>query len=202
MLLNNFKPLLFFGGGGTFKDVSGSTVNVSDFLTAFYASRPANNHSVNGVGRSFDYTVTTTSNNCVSEQTSYTWANVTFNGSDADVGFRYNGFTLFVGSGNTAVTANDYCLDTPVTLNVVAASCTTNASGLVTVLRTFENNTGSSVTINEIGLYVFAYFPATAPVVMIGRKVLSTPVTIPNGEQRTFEYIVDMNHISFSEADN
>lgn len=117
-----------------------------------------------------------------------------------------NGFTIFVGTGNAAVTANDYSLNTPVTLDVTAASCTTNANGIVTTSRTFENNTGSSVTIREIGLYIFRQhteFSGTLiPVVMIGRKVLDTPVTIPNGEQRTFEYVIDMNHISFSDLDN
>ena len=203
MLLNNFKPLLFFGGGGTFKNVLGYTVNVSDFCTAIYNPSILNNHSAAGTARSFDYTPTTSTNSYKAEKTTYSWDNVLTSVDENDLIYRYNGFTLFIGTGETPVAAEDYCLDNSVTLDVTAAYCTTNSNGIVTVSRAFENNTGSDVTIKEMGLYMFTEtYSALCPVVMMGRKVLDTPVTIPDGEQRLFEYIINMNNITFTEADS
>lgn len=195
MLLNNFKPLLYFGSGGTFTDVSGDTVNLSDFICSS-AGNGANGHDISGVARSFNYNATPSTNDFSDEQTSYSWQNVT-----DDYGESVNGFVLFVGSGTTSVTASDYCLDNPVTLDVTGASCTCSPSGIVTTTRTFENNTGASVSINEYGLYVFSTQNGgyEKPVVMIGRKVFSSPIVIPNGEQRTFEYIIHMENVTFSD---
>ena len=213
MLLNNFKPLLFFGGAGTVVNVLGETVNIADIINSeFLPTSNANSHQSNGVSRSFNYNTTTATNGCVNEQTSYTWLGVTSNmasGAGSDIQKKGNGFVLFVGTGDTAVTANDYCLDTPISLSVIAAYCMTPASGIVTTSRTFENNTANAVTIKEIGLYFFRTgwnrysedFPI-GPIIMIGRKVLDTPVTIPVNEAKTFEYIIDMNHITFQNADN
>lgn len=82
----------------------------------------------------------------------------------------------------------------------------------ITTTRIFQNITGSEVTIKEIGLYLFrsnccAYenylMPAgNVPIVMLGRKVLETPITLADGECYTFSYTIDMNKISFAEADN
>ena len=116
MLLDNFKTLLFFGGAGTFVDVTGATVNLTDLINSeFVPTSNANSHQSNGVSRSFNYNTTTATNGCVNEQTSYTWLNVTSNmagGAGSDSQKKGNGFVLFVGPGDTAVTSQDYCLDT------------------------------------------------------------------------------------------
>lgn len=216
MLLDNFKPLLFFGGGGTFVDVTGATVNLSFAIngeTIQSGSNVTNNHINIGVSRSFNYNTTTATNSCIDEQDAYWWdgvVNTTSSFSSAR-DMQSNGFVLFVGTGDTAVASQDYCLDTPIGLTPIAAYCLTPASGIVTTSRTFENSTANDVTIKEVGLYLFRtgsylnyggpYTP-TFHVIMIGRKVLDTPVTIPVGEARTFEYTIDMNHITFQNADN
>lgn len=204
MLLNNFKPLLFFGGNGSFKNVLGNTVNLSDYTPSVDDSEVLNNHDVLGTVRSFNYDATNGSNSFTDEQALYSWRGISGNVS-AYIPSRYcNGFTLFVGTGNTAVSATDFKLASPANLDVVAAYCTTDATGIVTVSRTFKNSTGSSVNIKELGLYVFqaTYDYEDKPVVMVGRKVFDSAVTIPNGEQRTFEYIINMNNITFTEADS
>ena len=206
MLLNNFKPLLFLGGNGSFTNVLGNSVNSSTILNSeFYQYTVLNSHQTTGSARSFNYNTTTGANAYTQEKTTYNWRGVT----EEDINSTTmvptsNGFTLFVGNGNTAVTSSDYCLDNAIELDVTASSCTTNSNGIVTVQRTFENNTGSVVTISELGLYFFRTggYLAESPIVMIGRKVFDSAVTIPDGEQRTFEYIIYMNHINFTETDN
>lgn len=207
MLLNNFKPLLLFTDENSyFTNVKGNSVDIKDILQASRSDYiiAAAQHNVEGVVRSFDYTTTSGTNSYTDEQTSYKWTAIISNVQSTDKGVRYNGFVLFVGSGNTAVTADDYKLDTALNLTVTAASCACNGDGKILVSRTFKNTTGSDVTIKELGLYLFAECAEgyEIPVIMLGRKVLSTPLVIPNGEQRTFEYVIDMNHISFSEADS
>ena len=202
MLVNNFKPLLYFGGSGSFKDVSGTTRNVSSYMQSATSNGNRNSHTYAGVVRNFNYANTTDSNSYTNEQTSYIWT-VTNNYNAGPQDYAANGFTIFVGTGDTAVTADDYKLYTPVTLSVVSAQCTQNSDGTVITLRTFTNNTVEDVVIKEIGLYLFRYtYGGSTPIVMIGRKVLSTPVTIPVGASYTFTWTINMNNITFTEADN
>lgn len=220
MLVNNFKPLLFFGNNlGTFKNVLGNDVSVKDFLgkltltdTRMYGASDnymniINNHTLWGISRSFNYDITTSTNSCTDEQTTYGWQSVVIGVTGYNLPMQECGFTMFVGTGNTAVTASDYKLDTPLTLDVLSASCIQNSDGTVEVQRTFKNNTGNDVVIKEKGLYVFSgkgttTFNAPVPIVMIGRKVLDAPVTIPDGGVYTFTTTIDMSQITFSEADS
>lgn len=205
MLLNNFRPLLFFGNGGTFVNVLGDTVDLSSVLTKTQDSGSLNNHACIGVARSFDYTTNIGSNSYTEEQTLYTWLGITSSMNTRDQQYYRNGFVIFIGTGDTAVTASDYCLDSALNIDVAGAGCTTADTGIVTTTRTFENNTGNDVEIKEMGLYLFTPVGEGAqymkPIIMIGRKVLTNPVTIPVGEQRTFEYVIHMENITFSDID-
>ena len=199
MLLDNFKTLLSFYPNDNFIDVAGNSVTKANNLISTNQS-PSNGHTFQGVRGYFNYTMTTASNGCTNEQGIYNWLNVVSTTSYNNDYHRHNGFTLFVGSGNRAVTPSDYCLENAVTLLVIGASCIHYADGRTITTRIFYNNTDEDVTINEIGLYIFttAY---TTPIIMIGRKVLQTPVIIPKGEQYTFSYTIDTSRVSFAEAD-
>ena len=212
MLTNNYKTLLSFDKSGTFKDVTNTAVDIKDFLggQGYNATSADNNNNNANVKNNhewrasvsrFNYDATNTTNSFTDEQTSYKWLQV-INGSGSGnpkyVSLTYNGFVLFVGTGDTAAAATDIKLATPVTLDVTSASCTHNANGKTYVQRTFTNNTGADVTVKEIGCYVFksvascgeSYCPTT-PLVMIGRTVLETPVTIANGDSQTFTYVIN-----------
>lgn len=223
MLVKNFKPLLYFGNNlGTFKNVLGEEVNAKNYLDKLtvndnyvYSTTTGaalNGHTLYGTARSFDYTITTATNSFTDELTTYNWNNVVMGTtSDQYVTFdlQASGFVIFVGTGDTPVTAEDYKLDAPISLNVMNASCIQNSDGTVVITRTFTNNTSNEVVIKEKGLYIFSNKynptrPAThaTPIVMIGRKVLDTPVTIPVGASYAFTTIIDMSQITFSEADN
>ena len=210
MLVNNFKRLLSFCKTGTFKNVLGNDVEGYTVLQPTYNGYNYD-HNFNGIARSFNYNWTTGSNSFTSEQTTYAWNFLYSSGGTPRPYQAANGFTLFVGTGETPVTSDDYKLETPVALNVLNARCIENDDKTITTTRIFQNLTGSEVTIKEIGLYLFRstccsyenYLTTVGnvPIVMIGRKVLATSITLADGESYTFSYTIDMNQISFAEAD-
>ena len=202
MLLNNFKPLLQFYPDSTFVNVLGNTVNKSAVLTGQISSERSNSHSKYDSNLTYNYNSTTASNNYTNEQITYAWTGVTGNYAEIELFRRFNGFTIFIGSGDTPPAPDDYKLENAVELNVIAASCFHYANGRTIVSRGFFNNTGEDVTIREIGCYVFVNSNPNQPLVMIGRKVIKTPVIIPDGQQYTFTYTIDTSRISFEEADD
>jgi hypothetical protein len=71
-------------------------------------------------------------------------------------------------------------------------SITKDTTWLFRVIRTFTNNSGASITVKEIGLFVRLghssspyYFSC-----MLARDVLTSPITIPNGSTLTVRYII------------
>ena len=223
MLLDNFRPLISFYAGSNFIDVKGNVVSVNDRLcqSMYYGggktAYTANGHSFKGHYKHFNYNPTTSTNNYKNEQSLYGWQGVVSSNSTngntmtEDNGhYRRNGFILFIGTGNTPVETSDYKLENAVELNIISASCVHNADETTIITRTFQNNTGEEVIIKEVGLYMFCSQTSNdtyknekyyVPVIMLGRKVLNTPIIIANNESYTFTYKIDMSKISFAEAD-
>lgn len=216
MLTNNFRPLIDFYGYSTFKNVLGDTVNKQNFIcgNAYQGSTP-NNTGRNGESSNsrYDYNTTIETNNCAQETEAYSWAKIvdistgsTDTSTNSSMGARKNGFVLFVGDDDTPATVNDYKLGNALNLDVISASCTHTNNYLTLVQRTFQNNTADSVVVKEVGCYVFAQNPTSTvskhfPIIMIGHKILDTPVTIEVGDTYTFTYKINMSGITFTEAD-
>lgn len=112
---------------------------------------------------------------------------------------------VIVGSGDTDPTPADYDLDTDITSNITnyatSANISADANGLHTVITVSgQNNTGSSITIAEIGvikrvrsqIYHRSDDPMPDPdeKCLFVRHVLDSPKTVPNGEgfNLTFEW--------------
>lgn len=183
-------------------------------------------HNACGNSLAFDYKATDQLQYYIEEKTSYRWFNIVSgqtqpvyiaDNTSKNVGGSANskatGFTIFVGTGTTPVEPTDYCLDSAITLASTSGECHHNAYGKTVVKRTFVNDTSDSVDITEIGLYMFDHQGGNpdsgpngdkpfAPVVMMGRKVFDTPVTIEVGDSYTFTYIIDFNQITFADADS
>lgn len=106
---------------------------------------------------------------------------------------------LDIGSGNTAPTENDYCLESPIDLGYSGKSdCTpildenNNIIGTQNSV-TYINNTGSEVTIREIGTYWYANFAYGSSAsyrswFLIERTVLETPIVVPVNENVTIAF--------------
>lgn len=92
-----------------------------------------------------------------------------------------------IGTGDTAESANDYCLDNFIALTYIGGSAN-NQNGLTNVTMTYQNNTSSSVTIKEVGLYL----DMSGWSFLMARKVLANPITIPVGQSRAFTVHIDI----------
>lgn len=103
-------------------------------------------------------------------------------------------FGLLVGIGDTEPTVEDYALANQVVLDTVSFQCT-NSNGTLfpTVTHTMTNNSGGTLVITEIGLYIGIY-SNTKPC-LLGRKLLETPVTMENGQSYTFQYNIDLTNL-------
>ena len=210
MLLNNFKLLFQFYPDSTFVNVLGETVNKGSILAGQPDTDRFNGHACHASNLLYNYNPNMGSNGYINEQAKYPWTGITGGRCENSLYGRYNGFILFVGSGDTPPTPDDYKLENAVELGVLTASCIHYANGRTIVSREFFNNKGEDVTIKEIGCYLFATNSWSnsvnsseyIPIVMIGRKVLKNPVTILTGELYTFNYTIDMSQIAFTEVDD
>lgn len=105
-----------------------------------------------------------------------------------------NGY-LMLGTGSTAPTADDYCLELPITTNLSCDSVSVSRTSLIkTYTATFTNSGSSDITVTEVGFIVYINYKYTymssfsADDFLIDRTVLDTPITIPAGESRTVTY--------------
>lgn len=209
MLTNNFKVLMNLYPEGNFKDVFGDTQAKGDIIKGVQSDAFSTTNARDYISDTsrYDYVITTATNSFTNEQTKYNWKGVFTTNSNkitstSNRQLRFNGFVLFVGTGETAEVASDYQLKTPVELSVTNASCTHTAYNQTLVKRTFQNNTANAVTVKEVGLYLFAHQGSSTetdfyPIVMLGRKVLDVPVTLEVGDTYTFTYNLDFRNVAY-----
>ena len=118
-----------------------------------------------------------------------------YTGIHLDASAAVTTFGSQVGTGTTAVTINDYKIETLIAQGtgagqlqysaVVFGAPTTDATTTTTVVtRVFTNNTGNDVIVYEISLVGYNgqyYF-------LLARDVLASPVTLANSEGLTLNY--------------
>ena len=110
------------------------------------------------------------------------------------------GWYVNVGFGNTPVDKSDYKLADDNIMDTQLLTYVTGAVSLAsptirTVITTYRNDSGSAVVVKELGLVGKSYNTAsqTNRNVMIARKVLDNPITVPNGATMSFTYSIDLN---------
>lgn len=107
-----------------------------------------------------------------------------------DAGVNVSTHGIVVGTGDTAETNTDYKLQTQLTEGVGAGNITHGAMtvGAVAVVganvdlelkRSFTNNTGSTITVKEAGIYIFLNY-STLFYHCIIRDVLVSPIDVPD----------------------
>lgn len=104
---------------------------------------------------------------------------------------------MLVGTSDTPPTVNDIKLGNQIQLTHINDSCSM-VDGVISLIREFQNNTDSEVTIKEVGLYVISGNTSNSAstfenlfIFLVGRNILQTPVTIPIGDIASFQYRVD-----------
>ena len=102
---------------------------------------------------------------------------------------------IFIGTGDTSPTPDDYTLESPLTSSSVSRTSTSpNSSALldennnvigVRRMVTYQNITSDDIIVKEIGTFWKAYYSgttSTSDLFLIERTVLDEPVTLePNG---------------------
>ena len=184
MFTNNFRKLLF-------KYVFGARAIDSDSAPpSSYSSKPTL-ISISGSSCYFD------ANNSQSLQ--LIWKSAINSLSTLDTiptNSRNSRGYILLGTGTTAPTADDYCLESQITENLscdsVSVSRTTTTK---TYTATFSNSGTSDMTVTEIGyaLRMCYYIGSSSDTYtydnfLMDRTVLETPITIPAGESRTVTY--------------
>jgi hypothetical protein len=108
---------------------------------------------------------------------------------------------IVVGSGNAAVTADDYKLATIITHGIGAGQLQAQAGVIQDVVlasprastridRTFINGSGAPVTVREIGIYSLWYDGSATYQMCYCRDVLSSPVAVANGSTLFVKYTI------------
>lgn len=181
MFTNNFKKLMFNFLFGNKSTSMGNNDTPSDF-TSLPTLRNLSNYSrqiYSNSGTSYYQSMW----NCVRNALS------TINRT----GTIGNGY-LMLGTGTTAPTADDYCLESPITTNLSCDSVSVSRTSLIkTYTATFTNSGSSDITVTEVGfwiciLYSYSNSDEKSDNFLMDRTVLDTPVTIPAGESRTITY--------------
>jgi len=113
-------------------------------------------------------------------------------------------FGIKVGMGTATPTPSDYNLQSPINHGVGANRLSYGAvtfdsvsiSGNTTILRIirpFTNNSGSAITVSEIGLIVRIRISGTADsyaYILIARDVVSPSINVPAGSTLTIRYVL------------
>ena len=109
---------------------------------------------------------------------------------------RNDNYGVIVGAGSTAVTRDDYDLETQYKDGLGANQLVhgkttvedvngTPPDSVWRVIRTFTNESDATITVREIGLAVLCQ----GNYVLIARDVLSTPEDIPSAASLTVRYV-------------
>lgn len=121
---------------------------------------------------------------------SMVWTTLIGSGGDSNRG-------VLIGRGSTAVTLNDYKLETPIThgtgtnqlqysTGTIVAPTTDATTTTLRYSRVFTNNSGSLITVNEVGMTFYAYVSGER-YFLICRDII-TPTDVNNGQQLTINY--------------
>jgi hypothetical protein len=109
-------------------------------------------------------------------------------------------YGLVVGSGTNPNTVNTYALQTLISHGSGSGQLsygsqtfedliTDDSTVYFRIIRTYTNNSGANITVNEIGLYAKAQDSGgIARIFCIARDVLSTGVTVGDGQTLTVRY--------------
>jgi hypothetical protein len=112
-------------------------------------------------------------------------------------------FGIRVGRGTSTPTPTDYNLEIPIThgtgVNQLSYGTVTidtlNISGntvTLRIIRTLTNNSGSAITVSEIGISVRikTSYTDTWAYILIARDLVSPPVSVPVGSTLTIRYLL------------
>lgn len=113
----------------------------------------------------------------------------------------YGHWILYIGTGTTPPTEEDYILENPVAFPCPVIPQISRGSNLTTLLitYTYQNDTEETKTITEIGLCARVNSATTAggsPAVLFNRRLLDHPVVMVPGSSATFSFTIDTANLT------
>jgi hypothetical protein len=121
--------------------------------------------------------------------------NITVGGN---AGAGVDTYGILIGASDTPVSIGQYSLGTKITHGTgigqmsygtsTVEALTKDTTWFFRVIRTFTNNSGSTITVREIGLFIQLTYPNKQ--VMLARDVLASPINVPAGSTLTLRYII------------
>ena len=191
MLTNNFTKLLMLLNGNQ----PGVTVsneqrtlymtykNNTDIFNICYKNSQTSKNFIKEVGHTFEEIFTRNDDNNA--------FNLLSNMGKSTLG-------ILVGTGNTVPTSADISLAKQIVLESPDTDTCTMQDDSIIMTRQFINNTDTSITISEVGLYaVSGYWSSTSwqssnwigpYIFLLGRELLEQPVELQVGDTGTFTY--------------
>lgn len=103
-----------------------------------------------------------------------------------------------IGSGNSTPSFSDYALESPIDITRYSYTWQGGAElsdgTLYWATTVYTNNSGSNVTVKEVGLYAYARNPSGGAFkdICLARKVLDTPIVIEPNESYNFTYKISV----------
>lgn len=195
MLTNNFKKMIMTLNGnktgitvegtqGTMYQGNSNTTSIGTY-TLGYNNNESTSRFVKELGNTASGIFTygnSYSNNAFNFYNSYSYKST---------------LAMLVGTSDTPPTVNDIKLGNQIQLTHINDSCSM-IDGVISLIREFQNNTESEVTIKEVGLYVISGNTGSSVsnyenlfIFLVGRNILQAPVTIPIGDIASFQYRID-----------
>jgi len=116
-------------------------------------------------------------------------------------------YGILIGNGTSAPSIIDYNLSQVISngasvgqmqygaVSVTGAVTNTSTNtGYITVTRTFTNNSGSSITVSEVGLVAWSgnFSGQSNQFYLIIHDLLPTPITVPNGSSLSISYEIQV----------
>jgi hypothetical protein len=121
--------------------------------------------------------------------------NVTVGGN---AGAGVDTYGILIGASDTPVSIGQYNLGSKIAHGTgsgqmsygttTVEAITKNTTWFFRIVRTFTNNSGATITVREIGLFIQVTNPTKQ--VMLARDVLTSPINVPAGSTLTLRYIV------------
>lgn len=105
-------------------------------------------------------------------------------------------WTLYIGTGTTPPTVDDYTLEAPIEATLlVAPTMFIGGEGVSGTLNfVLQNDTGSEQIITELGLV--GRFDSSATPCLFNRRLLENPVTMQNGEAYNFTFAWNTSNLA------
>jgi hypothetical protein len=121
--------------------------------------------------------------------------NVTVGGN---AGAGVDTYGILIGASDTPVSIGQYNLGSKIAHGTgsgqmsygttTVEAITKNGTWFFRIVRTFTNNSGATITVREIGLFIQISNPTKQ--VMLARDVPTSPINVPAGSTLTLRYII------------